>query len=52
MSVPRFFGRYARVAGACADARGLEHDFWSLYALRTARAGERPAGLTPHAGCF
>jgi hypothetical protein len=47
MSVPRFFGRYARVAGTCADARGLEHEFWSLYALRTARAGERPAGLTP-----
>jgi len=52
MSVPRFFGRYARVAGACADARGLEHDFWSLYALRTARAGERPAGLTPPCRVF
>ena len=52
MSVPRFFGRYARVAGACADARGLEHDFWSLYALRTARAGERPAGLTPACRVF
>ena len=52
MSVPRFFGRYARVAGACADARGLEHDFWSLYALRTARAGARPAGLTPACRVF
>ncbi len=41
ISVPRFFGRYAKVAGVCADAQGLEQEFWSLYALRTARAGQR-----------
>lgn len=40
LSVPRFFGRYLRLAGVCADARGVEREFWSLYALRAARAGE------------
>jgi preprotein translocase subunit SecA len=39
LSVPRFFRRYLRLAGACADARGLEREFWSLYGLRTSRAG-------------
>lgn len=39
LSVARFFGRYLRLAGACADARGLEREFWSLYSLRTRRCG-------------
>lgn len=43
LSVPRFFRRYLRLAGACADARGLEREFWVLYGLRASRAGA-PAG--------
>jgi len=39
LSVPRFFRRYLRLAGTCADARGLEREFWSLYGLRTSRSG-------------
>lgn len=52
MSVPRFFGRYARVAGVCADAQGLEQDFWSLYTLRTARAGRRSQPVSPSSRVF
>jgi preprotein translocase subunit SecA len=43
LSVPRFYGRFLRLAGVCADARGLERELWSLYGLRTLRAGA-PAG--------
>jgi preprotein translocase subunit SecA len=39
LSAARFFGRYRHLAGACADARGLEREFWSLYSLRTRRCG-------------
>ena len=42
LSLPRFFGRYQALAGACADASGLEGEFWALYSLKTARAGLRP----------
>jgi hypothetical protein len=44
MTVARFLGRYLHLAGVCADARGIEDDFWRLYGLRTVRAG--PAPLT------
>jgi preprotein translocase subunit SecA len=43
MTVARFLSRYLHLAGACADARGIEDDFWALYALRTVRAGPAPA---------
>jgi len=39
LPVPQYFRRYLRLAGVCADARGLEREFWSLYALRSLRAG-------------
>lgn len=39
VSVPRFFRRYLHLAGTCADARALESEFWSLYGLKTTRAG-------------
>ena len=48
LSVPRFFRRYLRLAGTCADARGLEREFWSLYGLRTSRAGA-PAARAAYA---
>ena len=52
LSVPRFFRRYLRLAGACADARGLEREFWTMYALRTARAGAPATGATCAARVF
>lgn len=45
LSVPRFFGRYGRLAGVCADARGLEAEFWALYTLKTVRAGDCPPAV-------
>lgn len=42
LSLPRFFGRYRALGGACAGAAGLEGEFWSLYSLKTARAGTAP----------
>jgi preprotein translocase subunit SecA len=39
LPVPAFFRRYLRLAGVCADARGLEREFWRLYGLRCARSG-------------
>ena len=46
LSVPRFFRRYLRLAGVCADARGLEREFWTMYGLRASRAGA-PATRAP-----
>jgi len=43
MSVARFLARYLHLAGVCGDARGIEDDFWTLYALRTVRAGPSAA---------
>ena len=45
LSMPRFLSRYLHLAGACRDARGIEAEFWSLYGLRTRRAGPAAAGL-------
>jgi hypothetical protein len=42
MTVARFLGRYLHLSGVCADARGVEDDFWALYGLRTTRAGPAP----------
>lgn len=52
MTVARFLNRYHHLAGACADARGIEDDFWTLYALRTQRAGEPPARSLPSVRLF
>ena len=41
LPMPRFFARYRHLAGACADARALESEFWDLYSLKTWLAGER-----------
>jgi len=38
-SVPGLFSRYLHLAGACADARGLEREFWTLYRLKCAHVG-------------
>ncbi len=46
VSAPRFFRRYLHLAGTCADARGLESEYWSLYALKTKRAGQPPPPLS------
>ena len=40
ISVPRYFNRYLRLAGVCADARPLARELWSLYRLRV--TGEDP----------
>jgi preprotein translocase subunit SecA len=49
ISLPRFLGRYRSLAGACADAAGVAGEFWAMYAIKTARAGERaePVGPAP-----
>lgn len=49
MSLPRFLGRYRSLAGACADAAGAAGEFWAMYSIKTARAGERaePVGPAP-----
>lgn len=39
LQVAEFFRRYLRLAGVCADARGLEREFWATYGLRCASAG-------------
>jgi preprotein translocase subunit SecA len=39
LPVPAFFRRYLRLAGVCADTRGLEREFWSGYGLRCMSAG-------------
>jgi preprotein translocase subunit SecA len=47
LSVPRFLSRYAALAGICADAGGVEKDFWALYSLRTVRAGPPSEARAP-----
>lgn len=42
VSVPRFFQRYLDLCGVCADAGGLEGEFWTMYRLKAERAA-RPA---------
>lgn len=39
LSAPRFFRRYLRLAGLCADARGIERELWTMYSLAATRAG-------------
>lgn len=43
ISVPAFLSRYLHLGGVCADARGVEREFWALYGLKTALAGARAA---------
>jgi preprotein translocase subunit SecA len=38
VSVPRFFQRYLSLCGVCADAGGLEGEFWTMYRLKAERA--------------
>jgi len=38
VSVPRFFQRYLNLCGVCADADGLEGEFWTMYRLKAERA--------------
>lgn len=38
VSVPRFFQRYHFLCGVCADANGLEGEFWTMYGLKAERA--------------
>ena len=52
MSLPRFFRRYLHLAGVCADASGLEREFWALYSLKTTLAGLRPAPVKWSARVF
>lgn len=52
LSLPRFYGRYAALAGICADARGLESELWALYSLATVRSGRRAAAPVVHARVF
>lgn len=47
LPMPRFFARYRHLAGACADARALESEFWDLYSLKTWLAGERLSAPPP-----
>jgi preprotein translocase subunit SecA len=52
LSVPAFLGRYPRLAGVCRDARGLEADFWRLYALKSWRAGPSEPTRRPECRVF
>jgi preprotein translocase subunit SecA len=47
LPMPRFFARYRRLAGVCADARALEGEFWAFYSLKTWLAGARPRTPPP-----
>lgn len=52
ISVPRVLGRYLHLAGICGDARGLEHEFWRLYRMKTTRADDYPQALRWRARLF
>ena len=39
LSVTRLLGKYLQLGGACADARGLDSEFWQLYRLKIVSAG-------------
>jgi preprotein translocase subunit SecA len=39
VTVPGFLARYLHLGGVCADSRGLEAEFRTLYRLKCARAG-------------
>jgi len=52
LSVPRFFHRYLRRSGICADARGVEREIWALYSLKTVRIGTLPARLAQSCRVF
>ena len=52
ISLPRFFARFAALAGTCADARSLERDFWDLYRLKTSLAAARAPGARYRARVF
>jgi len=52
LSVAQFFRRYLRLAGACADARGLERELWQTFGLHCRRAGAPPAPVPVRARFF
>ena len=52
LTVPEFLGRYVHLGGLCADARGLEGDFWALYRAKTASAGALPPATRTRARVF
>jgi preprotein translocase subunit SecA len=37
VSLPRFYRRYLRLSGACADVSGVETELWSIYRLKCER---------------
>jgi len=39
--VARLLGKYLQLAGACADAQGLDSEFWRMYRLKTVTTGLR-----------
>ncbi|HEX9179493.1 MAG TPA: hypothetical protein VF859_03800 [Burkholderiales bacterium] len=41
LSLPRFLGRYPRLAGICEDARGIEGELWRMYRAKTVLAAPR-----------
>lgn len=48
VSIPRFFQRYLDLCGVCADAGGLEGEFWTMYRLKAERAA--PPAAAPQFG--
>jgi hypothetical protein len=52
LSVPTFLARYPALGGVCADASGLEPEFWTVYSLKTWRLGRRAAPREPACRVF
>jgi preprotein translocase subunit SecA len=52
LPMPRFFARYRRLGGVCADARSLEGEFWTFSSLKTWLAGRRSASPPPAVRVF